>query len=101
MKIESVFTRPPVPPLSHPAYRYGMLVLILCLLGDYVVWYLGLPTEYPYDRYRTGILELALLVNHLAFSFQWRPSVTAALRVLAMSWVVFGLFYAIFYAILR
>jgi hypothetical protein len=95
MKPKSILTHPPGPLLSHPAYRYGMLVLILCLLGDYVEWYLGLPTDYPYDRYRSGILVLALLVNHLAFSFQWRPAVAAALRVLAMSWVVVGLFYAI------
>jgi hypothetical protein len=97
MNTKSVFTHPPSPPLSHPVYRYGMLVFILCLLGRYVLWYLGLPAEYPYDRYGTGILELALLFNHLAFSLEWRPLVTAALRVLAVSWIVFTFFYLIYF----
>ncbi len=54
------------------------------------------PPTYRGDPY-TGIVgSLLLLFLHLAFSFEWRPSVTAVLRALVHIWILFAGFY-IFY----
>lgn len=76
-----------------PAYRVGMLALILGLLGWNLWNYFHLPPSYPYDRYGNLIVVLMLLLNHLAFSFRWPPVPKRILTVLAIGWLGFGLLY--------
>lgn len=94
MNIRSIFTEPSKP--LHPAYSYGMLVVILYLLVKSTRWYLALPPDWPYDRYGDFVVILMLLFLHLSYQFRWPTSVTVILRILALSWTVFGLFYIIY-----
>jgi hypothetical protein len=91
MKIRSLLTSPIQP--NNPGFVYGFLaVIVMLLIGD-IQWQLSLSPSYPYDRYGNFVLLLMLLFNHLAFQFRWPAAVTAALRLLALGWIVFGLFY--------
>jgi len=97
MNIRSIFTEPPkLSSLVYRYYRYPMLIAILLLLALHIQWYVTLPPGYHYDPYRGFVVVLMLLFNHLAFLFKWPPSVTVILRILALSWTVFGLFYAFY-----
>jgi len=79
--------------LLHPAYRYGFLALLAVLLLFSVSWRLRLPPSYPYDRNGDLVVSLLLIINHLAFQFRWRPSVTIVLRLLAIGCIVFAFWY--------
>lgn len=85
------FTQPP--PVVYPVFQYGMLVVCLLLIAWNIKWLSGLPPDYPYERYGCAIVTLALLFNHLAFWFRWPASLTVALRLLALGWLAFLLFY--------
>lgn len=90
MNIRSIFTEPAK--LAHPGFRYGMLVGCLLLLAWSVRWRLSVPADYPYERNGNIVVVLMLLLNHLAYQFQWSTRVTIALRALALSWLVFTFF---------
>ena len=95
MKISSIFTEP-IKPL-HPVFRYGMLAVCLLLLGWHIQWRFDVPPSYPYDRHGNGVVVLMLLFNHLAFQFQWPVRVTVALRILALGWLAFAVFYLFYW----
>jgi hypothetical protein len=94
MSIRSLSTGPLK--ADHPAYRYGMLALILVLLAQNIHLYLGLPPAYRGDPYGNGVVGLMLLFVHLAYWFRWPSAIAVALKFLAWGWLVFGAFY-IFY----
>jgi len=73
-----------------PAYRWGMLVVVLLLLVWDTKWRLNLSHGYSGDRYANLVVSLLLLLNHLAWCFRFPPTVTFALRVLASGWLVVG-----------
>lgn len=81
---------------SGRLFRYGMLTVILALLGGYVYWLSGIPASYPYERHSAGVVVLMMLFNHLAWHFRWSPGVTRALRIFSGTWTVFGIVY-VFY----
>ena len=91
MNLRSILTRPSKP--AQPAFQYGMLAFLLLLLALDIWWRLHLPPTWSPGHYMDGVLILMLLFNHLAYQFKWPLSVTVALRVLAWSWILFGLFY--------
>ena len=93
MGFRSIFTEPSKP--AHPAFQYGMLVVILVLLAADVWWRVSFP---PVDRYMNSVVVLILLFNHLAYQFQWPPLGTVAIRILAWGWLVCGLLYVVFCA---
>lgn len=96
MKIRSFLTSPFRP--DNPGFVYGFLaVIVMLLIGD-IQWQLSLSPSYPYDRYGNLVVLLMLLFNHLAFQFRWPPAVMAALRLLALGWIVFGLFYICYWS---
>jgi hypothetical protein len=96
MKIRNFLTSPSYP--GKPLFVYGMLAVILLLLAwNFQVW-LSTPPSYPYGRYDNFVVALMLLFNHLAFQFRWPAAVTAALRLLAVGWIVFGLFYLCYWS---
>ncbi|MBN8422176.1 MAG: hypothetical protein J0L73_24895 [Verrucomicrobia bacterium] len=94
MKIRSLLTSPPAP--GNPGFVYGFLVVLVLLLISNVHSLLSLPPSYPYDRHGNLVVALMLLFNHLAFYFRWPPRMTAAVRLLAFGWIVFGLFYVLY-----
>ena len=81
----------------RPAYRYGMLVIILALLAWNVQFLLSLPATYSGHRFGSIIVPLMLLFNHLAFSFRWPLNVSFAMHVLAYGWLVLGCCYIFFF----
>jgi hypothetical protein len=81
------------PPAYGVAYRYGMLGVCLGLLGWWAVWLAQLSPAYPYDRYGNFVVGMALLLNHLAFSFRWSRRTTLLLRVAACLWIVLSFVY--------
>lgn len=95
MKSGSWLTVPPAGLLSHPGYRYGGVAVILCFLASSVLSWLNAPPGYWYDSSARVVIALLLLFTHLAFSLRWPPLVTAALRLLALSWVLFGVLYVV------
>lgn len=94
MNIRSIFTEPSKQ--LHPAYSYGVLVVILWLLAENIRLYLALSPEWPYDRYGGFVVPLTLLFLHLSYQFRWPTFVTVILRVLAYGWVLFGCFYSFY-----
>ena len=84
---------------THPAFRFGFLAFVLCLLTFDIYWLATLPSTYPGPRYGNGIVGLMLLLNHLAFFFRWSTAVTLTLRIAAFSWIAFAGFYT--FAVLR
>jgi hypothetical protein len=83
---------------AHPAYQYGMLLVILGLFAWNIHFRLGLPPGYGGEPYSGFVVVLMLLFNHLAYQFKWPRYVTATLRVLAWSWIAFGFFYLFFWS---
>lgn len=76
-----------------PALRYGFLVLI-CALFSYGFYLLvTTPPSYHGNRYAPVVTSFALLLNHLAFNFRPRPSVTLVLRILSLTWLTGCLLY--------
>ena len=97
MSIRDHLTKPPWD--STPTYRYGMLAACLLLLAFHIKWQITLRDGYPYERYSTGVALIMLLLNHLAYCFPWRTSVTVALRMLAWGWLVCGGAYILYWYI--
>ena len=96
MKLRSLLTSPPQ--LRSPLFAYGFLVFFVLLLMWNVQLWRSVPPSYPYDRYSNLVLMLMVLFGHLAFQFRWPPRVMAALRLLALGWCLFGLFYVLYWS---
>jgi hypothetical protein len=79
--------------LGSLIYRYGMLALLLILTIHVVRTVLNLPADFSGERYSIGIVALALLFNHIAFSFEWRRSVARVFEIAAFGWLIFALAY--------
>jgi hypothetical protein len=82
--------------VSHPVYRYAMLVFILIMFGLCIRWQVMLPPTYDGDRYVLYVLLFAMLLNHLACAFKWPRRINVALWVFTWSWLIFTIFYCLF-----
>jgi hypothetical protein len=93
MTFQSILTTPSKP--LSPAYSYGMLVIILGLLG----WSIHARMTYSPAASPGGhrnfvlIVPILLLANHLASQFRLPPLLTALLRIFAMGWLIFSICY--------
>lgn len=76
-----------------PAYRWGMLAAALLLLAWDMKWQLNRSPAFSGDRYGNLVTGLLLLLNHLAWSCRFPPTVTFALRVLASGWFLLACAY--------
>ena len=83
---------PAASPETDHLHKYGMLVLILCLLV-FAVMYLLKYRDFAYDGYGNLMVALMLLFNHIAYTFTktgWKHHV---MRAVAWTWMVLGFVY--------
>ena len=81
-------------PQMFPILRYGFLVLNCALLAYGLYLLITTPAEYYHgNRYGPVAVGSMLVLNHLAFNFRPRPTVTVALRILSALCTAFGMLY--------
>ena len=91
-KIFSELTAEPRGKLAkNKKFKFGFLIFCLALVAFQVI----LSCFYPekIDNHYGLIVSVMLLLNHLAFSFNFPPRVRAVLRVFAIVFVAGGLIY--------
>ena len=99
MRIRSIFRYihyrlvTPQGEMSHPVFRYGILVFTLFMCAQQIKWHFTPHPGYSGDPYRIDVLVLILLFNHLAMMFQWPRRIAGVLWLLAVSWLGFASFY--------
>lgn len=89
--LHAALTEPPKD--VTPAYRWGMLAVILALLAVNIMWVLNSRVSSHGAGYSNFVVVLMLLLNHVSGSFRFPRALTLALRVLAWGWVVVGVAY--------
>ena len=85
---------PVASPETDYLHKYGMLVLILCLLV-FAVMHLLKYRDFAYDEYGTLVVGLMLLFNHIAYNFTktgWKHRV---MKTVAWTWMILGFVYII------
>ncbi len=83
----------PPPKNAHPAFRYLLFILALALLAGASYLRLTAPPAYRESWNRSLVFAVAALLSVLAYHFRWPAALTAGLRLLVLSWVVFAVFY--------
>ncbi len=73
-------------------WKYGFLVIILCLLAFNVIILL-LWWDFVYDRYANLVVALALLFNHIVFYLTKIGWPSRVMKTIACIWIVFALAY--------
>ena len=74
------------------SYKYGFLLLIICLL----IWDVASRLErrnFGYNQYANLIIVLALLFNHIAYQLTKKGWLSRVMKTIAWIWVVFGFAY--------
>ena len=77
---------------SSYLWKYGMLVLILCLLA-FNVWHLLKWRNFVYDEYGNLMVALMLLFNHIACYFTTKGWKSVVMKTVAGVWIVLGFAY--------
>ena len=70
--------------------KFIILLGILALLVYNIASYISLPPDYPKDKYNNLILAIILLLNHLAFAYDFPRRIRLILTVAAVTSLVFG-----------
>jgi hypothetical protein len=73
------------------------LVLIIFHLIKAIALRALFPLKYPHDPNAGLVVPLMLLFFVLAYGFRWPDFVTASLRILAWSWLLFAGFYLFYF----
>lgn len=68
-------------------WRYGFLVLILCLLA-FNVMHLLKWRNFAYDQYGNLMIALMLLFNHIAYNLTTKGWKNVVMRIGAWVWIV-------------
>lgn len=92
--LDAVLTEPPTD--VTPAYRWGMLAMILALLAVNTMVSLNYRLSFSSASYGNFVVVLMLLLNHVSGNFRFSRTLTLALRVLAWGWLVLGCSYICF-----
>ncbi len=74
------------------SFRYGFLLLIICLL----IWDVASLLErrnFGYDQYGNLIIVLVLLFNHIAYQLTKKGWLSRVMKTIAWIWVVFSFAY--------
>ncbi len=90
-KLIAIFTEKPKGLIAeNKIYKFGFLTILV----SFLFWTLSisLDSSNPYKYGNTDILivPIMLLLNHISFSFKFSTTHTVILRILAISWMVFG-----------
>jgi hypothetical protein len=83
----------PPPKNAHPAFRYLLLIVTLALVAGAIYLRLTVPPAYRESWNRSLVIAEAALLSVLAYHFRWPAALTAGLRLLALGWAVFAVFY--------
>lgn len=87
MNPNTVAASPEVDFIFNHFWKYGMLAIILYLLG-YNVMYLLKRQDVAYDEYGTLAIVLGLLFNHIAYNFTKTGWKNRAMRAVAWMWLI-------------
>lgn len=68
-------------------WKYGLLAIILYLLG-YNVMYLLKRQDVAYDEYGTLVIVLGLLFNHIAYNFTKTGWKNRVMRAVSWMWLI-------------
>ena len=74
------------------SFKYGFLLLIICLL----IWAAASLLErrnFGYDQYGSLIIALALLFNHIAYQLTKKGWLSRVMKTTAWIWAVFSFAY--------
>jgi hypothetical protein len=88
----------PPPKSAHPAFRYVQLVVTLALFAGAIYLRLTALPAYQESWNRALVIAVAALLSVLAYHFRWPAALTAGLRLLALGWAVFVLFYLFYWS---
>ena len=74
------------------SFKYGFLVLIICLLiwdvASLLKW-----RNFGYDQYGNLIIALVLLFNHIAYQFTKKGWLSRVMKIIAWTWLLFVIGY--------
>ncbi|MFO7817774.1 MAG: hypothetical protein ACQES5_05240 [Thermodesulfobacteriota bacterium] len=77
---------------ANNKWKIGFLLFCLTLLAFNLFLICFYPDET--DHSNSGlIVAIMLLLNHVAFSFDFTPAIRAAMRIVALVFITLGLFY--------
>ena len=79
-------------PVLRQLWKYGMLGIILCLIG-FSVMTLFRYRNFGYDQYGGLVIGLVLLFNHIAYYFTTKGWKSVVMKTIAGVWIAFGLVY--------
>lgn len=77
---------------SRRLWKYGFLVIILCLLAFSVINLIG-SRDFGYDQYGGLVIGLVLLFNHIAYYFTTKGWKSIVMKTVAWVWIAFGSVY--------
>ncbi len=81
-------------PISAFLWRYGFLVVILCLLGEGTVRLVNnLRSGYSGEKYGNMVVLLMLLFNHLAYFWATSGLWSKIMKRIAWAWLIIGCIY--------
>ncbi len=75
-------------------WKYGFLVVILCLLVLSIIILVG-SRNFGYDQYGGLAIGLMLLFNHIAFNFAKTGWKSRVMKIVAFAWIVLVFIYGI------
>ena len=75
------------PKKVSPAWNYGFLGVILCLLA-FNVFHLLNWRQFGFDRYGNLVVALMLLFNHIAFSITTKGWPSRIMKTVSVIWMV-------------
>ena len=92
--MSSYFRQALEPAISKPrigsiSLQHGCLIFILCLLAVELGYCWATPWSKSSGMHLNLIVGTALLMNHLAYAFQWSRLTTVCLRAAAWGWLLF------------
>jgi hypothetical protein len=76
------------PRISSISLQHGALIFILCLLALELGIYWATPSLKSSGMRLNLIIAAGLLMNYLAYAFQWSRLTTMLLRVTAWGWLL-------------
>ena len=91
--LKKALTEPPQGSFAkNKLWNYVFLAILVAMLAK-GIWDIA-TTSYPYLIYRNLLVCSVLMINLIAFFLSWPRKITIAIRIFAILWVFFVLFYS-------